>query len=413
MKKLDSRFRLPLTICCVLITYGATNAQDIFPRIINGVEIVGEQFADFEAVGVVGNRQGEFCTGTLISDIHVLTAAHCAAEIRNATDGTFRLGNAVYETVEVTIHPDFNVATLEYDVAILKLAEPVEDVAPAELFRGRPAVESELTIVGYGAGGDVSGEDGNFGTLMAGVTYIEGVSDIQVFWTFDDVAEANTAPGDSGGPGFLDVNGELQIATITSGGTRQDAGFGDETVNVRVDAFAEWIDDIIFADLIGPEEDSNDEPSDELEDEPGNDMPGHDGHRPGGLGHHNGWISCGVLRRLILTFLTALVDSSPTLQDVFTDLGIGLPTLSNDQEAATEESGSESSVQMATTTSKVENDAVPVGRQTGQARRNETPVNQLQRRNDRHPGPTQRLRGGSAKRTSTYRRRATILRGQH
>lgn len=400
MKKLELRFRLLLTICCVLITYGTTNAQEIFPRIINGVEIVGEQLADFEAVGVVGNRQREFCTGTLVSDVHVLTAGHCAAEIRNATDGTFRLGNTVYETVEVTIHPGFNAATLEYDVAILKLAEPVEGVTPAELFRGRPALDSELTIVGYGAGGDASGEDGNFGTLMAGVTYIEGVSDIQVFWTFDDVAEANTAPGDSGGPGFLDDNGELQIATITSGGTRQDAGFGDETVNVRVDAFAEWIDDIIFADLSDPEEDPTEEPSDEPEDEPG-------------LGHHNGWIGCGMLRRLILVFLTALVDSSPTLQDVLNDLGIELPTLSDDQEAANEESGSESSVQMATTTSEVENDTVAVGRQTGQARRNETPVNQLQRRNDRHPGPTQRLRGGSAKRTSTYRQRATILRGQH
>ena len=47
----------------------------------------------------------------------------------------------------------------------------------------------------------------------------------------------NTAPGDSGGPGF--INGK--IVSITSGGSNEDAGWGDESFNTRTDFYASWI----------------------------------------------------------------------------------------------------------------------------------------------------------------------------
>ena len=122
------------------------------------------------------------------------------------------------------------------------------------LFRDVPLVGELLTIVGYGGTGDQSGGNDDFGDLHAGLTAIDDVQSNQVFWTFDDPSESNTAAGDSGGPGFLLVNGEYQVATITSGGTEADGRLGDVAVNVRVDAYADWIDSVVLVSAIDDQE---------------------------------------------------------------------------------------------------------------------------------------------------------------
>jgi hypothetical protein len=66
-----------------------------------------------------------------------------------------------------------------------------------------------------------------------------------IIWRFDNNSESDTAYGDSGGPAYLEVDGEYLIAGVTSGGTDPDSMIGDISFDTRVDAFAGWIDAIV------------------------------------------------------------------------------------------------------------------------------------------------------------------------
>jgi len=250
-----------------------------YARIING-EVLGPPRGGpdpFPSVGIVGDELGGFCSGTLIGPRQVLTAAHCLDGL-DPRDGRFTVGGDTYLASEIYVHPNYRPWRLGTDAAndigIMVLERAVEGIAPSRINRRPPRLGQTLILVGYGAGGTgLSGHDYSFGTKRVGRTPLEGISRRILRWRFDNNSESNTAPGDSGGPAFIERNGRYFIAGITSGGTRADAAIGDRSFDTRVDAYRSWIDSILrrSGQSTGNNSNSGTNPGDDHPDRPGPD----------------------------------------------------------------------------------------------------------------------------------------------
>ena len=175
-------------------------------RIING-----SVTSTYPAVGLIGADGEDYGSGVLIAPQYVLTAGHCADDVAD-TAGQFTIGDKVYHTEKVFLHPNYNGNALgrdsANDLAIYRLNEPVVGIAPLPISRVAPRVGQMLTLVGFGGGGTgESGSEGDFGIKRVGFTPIDQVTSKLIRWNFDSESESNTAPGDSGGPAFVTVNG--------------------------------------------------------------------------------------------------------------------------------------------------------------------------------------------------------------
>lgn len=218
-------------------------------KILNGTPTSG-----FPSVGMVGDVSSNNCTGTLIGSQWVLTAAHCSRGIDD-TDGRFTVGGQTYSTEQIFIHPNYRPRKFNSnkanDIALWKLSEPVVGVDPSPIFRDTPQVGTLLTLVGFGSGGSLQGETGDYGTKRVGTTPLEKVTKTRIRWVFDQPTDSNTGHGDSGGPAFIQVSGTFYVAGVTSGGTKQNASKGDHSFDTRVDAFQHWIDDVMIGAILG------------------------------------------------------------------------------------------------------------------------------------------------------------------
>ena len=199
------------------------------------------------------------CTGTLLpTGRHVLSAAHCfvneSGPVSSITARFDLPGGSETIPGEAEIHGlyDFN-TNHGNDIAIVTLDSPVTSAVPRfDIYRNSDEVFKRFEVVGYGLTGqgvtDLSFPSGTkrngenrfdaLGEALNGTVYLEEEdflpNGLQLVFDFDDgflnhdasgvwlgiidlglgTNEVSTAPGDSGGPSFIDG----KIAAVTSFG---------------------------------------------------------------------------------------------------------------------------------------------------------------------------------------------------
>ena len=159
-----------------------------------------------------------YCTGVLITDNVVATAAHCVTpsppeQIYFGSDPRTKKGTFIAVTT-TRIHPQFDEDSLENDVAVVGLAAtaPVAPLTIVTTEFDSSFVGREIRLIGFGATGPDATTDLR---KRSGTTSITS-------YTNDDFrfrpAPSQTCLGDSGGPALAKVGNHEAVIGLTSSG---------------------------------------------------------------------------------------------------------------------------------------------------------------------------------------------------
>lgn len=207
--------------------------QDDEEAIVQGelVPKASERGKKVVAVYVVeANATASICTGSLIENSMVLTAAHCLEDAKSvyvlfgldATDEAINKDQVIVRDVTKYLsHPKFNAkASLQYnpqDIALLRyegeLPEGYDNFEIPDSFK-MPKAQDKIVLIGYGKTMQDKGDQG----LLRTTSLLGG----QLEWLKNEKMLRLRQPktgaclGDSGGPLIIQNQGEDEIAGVLS-----------------------------------------------------------------------------------------------------------------------------------------------------------------------------------------------------
>ena len=210
--------------------------------------------------------------GVLVAPRWIVTVAHAVDGQADTLDKVV-LGGRERAVAEIIVHPDFeqppgpapdgSIAPIMEgsaamrDIALIRLAEPVTDIAPLAVHWGTVAPGETIALLGKGRGG--TGLTGaapylpQRGLLRQASNRIERVEDRWLAYRFDageeaTAAEGSIGAGDSGGPLLVRRDDGWRVAALASW-TYWDGApdayvagrYGLLTFHARLAGYRDWI----------------------------------------------------------------------------------------------------------------------------------------------------------------------------
>jgi len=196
-------------------------------------------------------RASSFCTGVVLSDRIVLTAAHCVYKAQDvaiyAPDGQ---SGTLHPVQEAQIHPEFTPDAIRLrkrsvDLALLRTQTPLpRHQRPAMLSAHADVREGDgLRIAGFGVRRE--GDEKTAGQLRSAELVVRApLGSILVWLRGRDGARAGACTGDSGGPVFAAATNEVVAITVWARGDGK-RRCGTLTQGVFIAPQRAWIDSIL------------------------------------------------------------------------------------------------------------------------------------------------------------------------
>ncbi len=191
--------------------------------------------------------------GVLVAPRWVLTAAHVADGVADQKPRVI-VGDRDVAGDWVVLHPDWQ-GMGAHDIALLRLAEAVEDVSPAQLYAGDDEEGRVVTFVGNGDFGDGRrGPQQQDGVRRAATNRVESVDDDWITFRFDAPPEGTelegvSGPGDSGGPALVVTDGALVTLGVSVASRGAKPGrYGVEEMYTRVSTHRAWVESVLAGD---------------------------------------------------------------------------------------------------------------------------------------------------------------------
>lgn len=225
---------------------------------IVGGEVVGFGDPDQQLVVMIRSQReehDEICTGTLISDRVILTAAHCVAGIQPdnihpqfvTSNGcaVHQVREARADVIRTVIHKKFDGSPKSLaDLALIYLADdaPADQQRLAVLESNLKPTSDKLLLIGYGITGETKKDSQTLRRIYKSLK-----NDITLRPPAVLVNQSNASGGfcrgDSGAPILAEVFGEPKIIAVNSANIGMKPNTECQTMSLAIDTkeFAPWI----------------------------------------------------------------------------------------------------------------------------------------------------------------------------
>ena len=234
--------------------------QSITPstqRIVGGVEAVANSWPWVVSLQL----RDHFCGGALIDTRHVLTAAHC---LTNVMSNQIRVVAGLHErqnintgrtqSIQVTHifkHEQYDTVTQANDIAVLRLAQPVQVNTYVGLIclpGPDPQETAAVTVAGWGTTYKNSPLASRLRQVTIKVANTQASAAYPAYFNIQrqigaglpNVGGKDSCQGDSGGPLMYNSNGQWHLTGVVSFGT-ECALSNYPGVYTRTSAYLNWI----------------------------------------------------------------------------------------------------------------------------------------------------------------------------